>query len=70
MTAKVVKSFIGEGGAGLDDSNGSDNLYDVVHAMADQLNALTTQFNQLLADHNANTRPSTATTVTSGVAVE
>ena len=67
---KTIKRFMGEGGAGLDDSTGEDNLYDVVHAMADQLNALTSQYNQLLADHNAATRPSTATTVTSGVAVE
>jgi len=73
MTTKVVKRFIGEGGAGLDDSNGSDNLYDVVHAMADQLNAMTVQFNQFLADYNHSpsaTHPTTATSVTSQVSVE
>jgi hypothetical protein len=67
---KVVKTFIGDAGAGFDDSTGEDNIYDVVVAMANQLNALTAQVNQLLADHNSATRPSTATTVASGISVE
>lgn len=70
MTTKTVKRFIGEAGAGLDDSTGEDNIYDVVAALATQLNSLTTQFNQLLADHNSATRPSTAASVSSGITVE
>jgi len=34
MTAPTLKKYMGEGGAGLDDSTGQDNLHDVLAAMA------------------------------------
>lgn len=64
--AVTLKQKLGEAGAYLDRSSGSDNLYDVMKAMYDwmvlvtaEVNAINggasivTQFNQLLADHNA-----------------
>lgn len=34
MTAPTLKKYMGEGGAGLDDSTGQNNLHDVLTAMA------------------------------------
>lgn len=68
--AVTLKKLVGEGGAGLDDSMGFDNLYDVLKALADSQNDLVTQFNQFRADYNASTVPTTATDLTSAVTVE
>jgi len=71
MAAKQLKRYLGDGGAGLDQSHGQpDPLYEVLGALIDQVNDLTAQFNQLLADHNAGTVPSSATTVTQRVTKE
>jgi hypothetical protein len=64
MTA-ILKKNLGDGGAGLDSSQGSSTLYDVLNAVItdskatiSEVNAVSgstsvvTQFNQLLADHN------------------
>ncbi|NNL18785.1 MAG: hypothetical protein HKP37_08615 [Boseongicola sp.] len=67
----TLKKLVGDAGAGIDDSQGFDNLYDVLKALAETQNALVAQFNQLLADHNTATDPdSSATAVTAGVTVE
>lgn len=69
--AKTLKRLMGDGGAGFDKSHGQpDPLYEVLGAIIDQLNDLTTQFNQLRADYNAATVPTTATAVTSRVVAE
>jgi len=62
----TLKEKLGEAGSFLDRSSGSDNLYDVLVAMHQWMTTVTaevnainggasivTQFNQLLADHNA-----------------
>jgi len=73
MTVKL-KKLLGDGGAGIDESHGTDRLYQVLEAMVTQLNNQATQFNQLLADYNAETNAdhtdSTATSVTAGVEIE
>ena len=68
--AVKLKRLVGEAGAGLDESHGTDNLYDVLKALADAQNDLVTQFNQFRADYNASTTPTTATDLTSAVEVE
>jgi hypothetical protein len=68
--AVTLKKFLGDGGAGLDDSMGFDNLYDVIKALADAQNNLVTQFNQLKADHDSSTTPTTAANLASAVTVE
>ncbi len=72
--AVTLKRYIGEGGAGLDDSIGFDNLYDVLKALAETQNDLLAQFNQLRTDYNAETNAdhtdTTATAVTAGVTIE
>lgn len=72
--AKTLKKLMGEAGAGLGDSMGFDNLYDILKALADTQNDLVTQFNQLRTDYNAETAAdhtdTTATAVTAGVTVE
>ena len=70
----TLKRYLGEGGAGLDDSMGVDNMYDVIKALAETQNSLVAQFNQLRTDYNAETladhTDTTATAVTAGVTVE
>lgn len=67
----TLKKFVGEGGAGLDDSmGGHSNLYEALKAIAETLNDLVAQFNQLKADYDASTTPTTATDVTSTITVE
>ncbi|PNX50440.1 MAG: hypothetical protein BV456_06735 [Thermoplasmata archaeon M8B2D] len=51
----TIKKHIGDAGAGMDQSHGSATLYDAVKAIATQVAALTTAFNQLLTDYNAET---------------
>lgn len=70
MATKTLKKMLGDGGAGLDKSHGTDPVYEVLGAIIDQLNDLTTQFNQLRADYNAATVPTTATAVTPRVVKE
>lgn len=70
----TLKRLLGEAGAGLDEAHGFDTLYDVLVAMVAQNDDLVDQFNQLLADYNAETladhTTSTATVVTKDVTVE
>jgi hypothetical protein len=70
----TLKKLLGDAGAGIDDSHGSDRLYDVLSALITEHNDLVAQFNQLLTDYNAETvaahTTSTATTVTPTVTVE
>jgi len=70
----TLKKLIGEAGAGIDDSMGFHNLYDVLKALVQTQNDLVTQFNQLRIDYNAETAAdhtdTTATAVTAGVTVE
>ena len=68
--AVKLKRLMGEAGAGLDESHGFDVLYDVLKAVADTQNDLVAQLNQLKADHDAATVPTTATDVVAGVEVE
>lgn len=57
----TLKKLVGEAGAGIDESNGSDRLYDVLKALVDSHLQLVAQFNQLRTDYNASTVPTTAT---------
>lgn len=66
----VLKRLVGEGGAGIDDSMGFDNLYDVLKALVDAHTDLVAQFNQFRTDYNATTTPTTATALTVGVTAE
>lgn len=70
----TIKKLIGDAGAGLDESHGSDTLYKVIVALATTLNAVIASHNQLLTDYNAETladhTDSTATAVTATYTVE
>jgi hypothetical protein len=66
----TLKRLVGEGGAGLDDSMGFDNLYDVLKALVDAHVDLVAQFNQFRTDYNASTSPTTATALTVEVEAE
>ena len=70
----TLKNLVGNAGAGLDKSHGSDTVYDVLSALITEHNNLVAQYNQLLADYNAETvaahTTSTATTITPAVSVE
>ena len=72
--AVKLKKLMGEAGAGIDESHGTDRLYDVLEALVDAQNAMVTSHNQLLADYNAETAAdhvtSTAVVVVPGVEVE
>lgn len=68
--AATLKKLLGEAGAGIDDSVGIDRLYDVIKELATVQNDLVAQFNQLKADFDASSAPSSATDVTAGVTVE
>jgi len=68
--AITLKRLVGQAGAGIDESHGTDRLYDVLKALADTQNDLVEQFNQFRTDYNASTSPTTATAVTEGVEVE
>lgn len=68
--AVTLKRLVGNAGAGMDESHGSDRLYDVLKALTDTQNDLVAQFNQFRTDYNASTTPTTATAVTAGVEVE
>jgi hypothetical protein len=70
--AVTLKRLIGEGGAGLDDSMGFSNLYDVLKALAQSQADLVTQFNQFRTDYNATipVQPTTAAALTTAVTVE
>jgi len=68
--AVVLKRLMGEGGAGLDSSNGLDNLWAVLNALVAAHQAEVTQFNQLLADVIAHPVATTAAALTSKVTAE
>jgi hypothetical protein len=68
--AATLKKLLGEAGAGIDDSMGIDNLYDVLKEIATVQNDLVAQFNQLKADFDASSTPTSATDVTAGLTVE
>ena len=72
--AATLKKYLGQGGAGLDDLSGNDNLYDVLKELATVQNALVAALNQLITDYNAETSAdhtdTTASAVTAGVTVE
>lgn len=71
--AVTLKKLVGEAGAGIDESHGSDTLYDVLKALVTAQNALIVSLNQLITDYNANTNivdDTTATAVTAGVTIE
>lgn len=59
MTA-TLKQFMGEAGAGLDKSHGTDRLYDVLLGLVNSHTQLVAQFNQLRADYNAHEHNSVA----------
>lgn len=68
--AVKLKRLVGNAGAGIDESHGTDRLYDVLAAMVATQNDLVAQFNQLKADHDSATAPTAATDVTAGVEIE
>jgi len=68
--AVKLKRLVGNAGAGIDESHGTDRLYDVLVAMVATQNDLVAQFNQLKADHDSATAPTSATDVTAGVEIE
>jgi hypothetical protein len=70
MAKKKLKQLLGDGGAGLDKSHGTDRLYDLLEALITQVNDQATQFNQLKADFDASSTPTSASDVTSLVEVE
>lgn len=47
--AVKLKRLVGEGGAGMDDSSGADNLYDVLKGLVSHQDDVITQFNSLRA---------------------
>ena len=49
MTTKTLKQLMGTGGAGLDDSMGYDNLYDVLKALAAGLSEMATAYQATVA---------------------
>ena len=70
----TLKKLVGDAGAGIDESHGSDRLYDVLVALVTAQNDLIAQFNQLRTDYNAETvaahTATSATAVTAGVVIE
>jgi len=68
--AVTLKRLVGNAGAGLDESHGTDNLYDVLKGLVDFQADVVTQFNQLKADHDSSTTPSTATDLAVEVTAE
>jgi hypothetical protein len=68
--AATLKKLLGEAGAGIDDSVGIDRLYDVIKELATVQNDIVAQFNQLKADFDASSTPTSATDVTAGVTIE
>jgi len=72
--AATLKKLVGEGGAGISDEMGFNNLYDVLKALAETQNALVAAFNVLLTEYNAETdadhTTSAASAVTAAVTVE
>ena len=70
MAVKIKKGLV-EGQGHHDESFEDQNtVYDVLVAMANTQNDLVAQFNQLKADHDSSTAPTTATDVVAGVEVE
>lgn len=69
MTVKL-KRLVGDAGAGMDKSHGSDRVYDVLEAMVTTQNAMVASLNQFITDYNASTTPTTAAAVTAGVEIE
>ncbi len=72
--AVKLKKLLGEAGAGMDESNGQDRLYDVLKALVTQANDQAAQFNTLKAEYDAETladhTDSAATDVVAGVEIE
>jgi hypothetical protein len=63
--ASILKKLLGDAGAGMDKSHGTDRLYKVLYDIVTQLNDQADQFNQLRTDYDAETSAShTATTAT------
>jgi hypothetical protein len=73
MTTTIKKS-LGDAGAFLDESHGSDTLYKMIKSLATTLNDLITSHNQLIIDYNAETSAdhtdSTASAVTPDFTIE
>lgn len=73
MTVKI-KKLIGDAGAGMDKSHGSDTVYDILAALSTDIANLATAFNQFLIDYNAETladhTTSSATAVTPTTEIE
>lgn len=73
MTVKL-KQLLKEGLAGIDQSHGTDTLYDLLLQIITDQKAIITSHNQLLTDYNNETladhTTSSAASVTSNVEVE
>jgi len=68
--AVTLKRLVGQGGAGMDDSMGHDNVYDVLKGLVDAHQQTVAQFNQLKADFDASSTPTSATDLSSYVTAE
>lgn len=68
--AVVLKRLVGNAGAGQDESHGTDRLYDVLKGLVDFQTDVVAQFNQLKADFDAASAPSSATDLAVEVTVE
>lgn len=70
--AVTLKRLVGEAGAGIDESHGSDRLYDVLKELAEVSALQSAALNQFITDYNATVAPTTAVAIPSdrGVTVE
>ena len=70
----TLKRLVGNAGAGVDESHGTDRLYDVLSAIVTTQNDLVAQFNTLKGEYDAETNAahvdSAATDVVPGVVIE
>jgi hypothetical protein len=55
MATTKLKKLLGDAGAGIDASHGTNRLLDVLTALVDSHTELVAQFNQLKADFDAHT---------------
>lgn len=62
-----LKKLLGDGLAGLDQSHGTDRLYQLLEAMITQLNDQATQFNQMVTDQQAATAKTNNVVIDGGV---
>ena len=74
--ATKLKRLVGNAGAGIDESHGSDRLYAVLKELAETQNLMAASLNQLITDYDAETNAAHGATsaapipATSGVTVE